>query len=824
MNNNQITLDLYKGTENSLFINDVERVKSENGFLAECYENAQNDVINYLKQSDEIRKQLEDNKSFEVKQNDILYRAPRNIIVFSGKRGTGKTSTMLSFAYSLKNSLVELQNDQTDNKNLYNRGFLVLNPIDPTALESEQNILNVVLSRLMYSIQESWNHQHDPLKDYMENAEERDRLLKLASECLSGISAVKNGDKIDSLHKLQEIGDSAVLKTNLYKLIDDVNQYCLPEKYKKLNNVLVIPVDDTDCQIAKGYDVMEDIRRYLTLPNVLILMATDIDMLKQVFTQSFAESFKTNITIGMADKNEVSRTAGKYLSKMIPLANKIYLPQVDDMIRNGNNGILVRYFQSINDSTDILQNGMGFQSRILNLLFKKTHLFFSEHESYCNNIIPHTLRGLTYFLNMLSEMEDVPECYDIKNPDKSFYMQQTNILDKNIRVFEAYFLNEWVPVKLDNQMQKIILEISNQYMHNRIPYAFACLKRNFGMSLNPVIDIKPKYYDLDKMLRMLMGSYAPESNASFKDIKSPEIADYYSIFAIKVIIGILNERDIIYARKKILNQSNDDTSFSLIIDYDKNVAALPDSFYFNNDELPRIVSVKNNIDFKATNSTDDIGKVATKGLFEVLKGNFSPGLDKKEKCLQQEIAGIIACSWDAQDYIKKIVRKGNENDEFDINVDHLENSVPNFYHTVLTRLGAANDNMMKQMIDKSLPRKNRLNNLMRCDAVLVDLQALINKYSANQTENDLNKLVENLPKEIPTDHDEKEKLQTLLENITSCLRNSAKYGDEANKADQLANACESIDVENQDNDEFERKYKTFLKNIKSFNESLKIKK
>ena len=76
------------------------------------------------------------------------------------------------------------------------------------------------------------------------------------------------------------MGDSAILKKNLFDLVDIVNRFCLGDSYSKDGTAyLVIPIDDTDCQIQKAHDVMEDIRCYLTIPNTLILMATDGDML-----------------------------------------------------------------------------------------------------------------------------------------------------------------------------------------------------------------------------------------------------------------------------------------------------------------------------------------------------------------------------------------------------------------------------------------------------------------------------------------------------------------------------------------------------------------
>lgn len=80
------------------------------------------------------------NKEEISNKNDILYRSPQNIIAFSGQRGTGKSSVMLSFSDMLSkpNSLQDFCSYYELSKEcsaVKNKSFITLDPIDPTTME-----------------------------------------------------------------------------------------------------------------------------------------------------------------------------------------------------------------------------------------------------------------------------------------------------------------------------------------------------------------------------------------------------------------------------------------------------------------------------------------------------------------------------------------------------------------------------------------------------------------------------------------------------------------------------------------------------------------
>ena len=241
-------LNFYKNRETSLIVEDVSKSITEHGFLGQCYQKAFDALKNYVEQTKSIREELSNKQLTGSQKSDLLYCSPQNIIAFSGKRGTGKTSTMLSFADSLG------KNNSEYKKSVFpNNGVLILNPIDPTMLAKDQDILTVVLSRLLFKSEEYWDNHARFTHTYRNLESEKNEILRKAGACLNGINAIKSGTKIESLSDLQRMGDSAVLKKDYFDLVELVTAFCLGSNNL---NYLIIPIDDTDCQIQKAYLVM----------------------------------------------------------------------------------------------------------------------------------------------------------------------------------------------------------------------------------------------------------------------------------------------------------------------------------------------------------------------------------------------------------------------------------------------------------------------------------------------------------------------------------------------------------------------------------------
>lgn len=792
-------MNLFKGCENALVIDKVDEAQEQNTFLAKCYLQAGEALNSYLKQADRIRKDLK-NCSYSVSgMNNILYRSPHNIIAFTGRRGTGKTSTMLSFSEAL--------NSEKGCKSLklnITRGFVVLNPIDPTMLEEKQNILNAVLSRLIFKAQESWEDQYRQQRSYYNLEEQKNQILSKAQDCMNEIQAIKSSREIDSLQRLQSYGDSAVLKKDLFELVRLLNEFCLTGE-KSENSILIIPVDDTDCQIAKAYDVMEDIRRYLTLPNVVILMATDIDMLRRVFTQNFAGEFSVLLKEKFIENDLVTNAADKYMAKMIPSTFRIYLPVVDDLIREQGQNLTLSYYDSQDQGKkDFLKKGRGFQTRILSCIYAKTHLFFAEYASCSNYIIPQTLRGLSQFLDFLSTLKDIPEknLQEVNTSDEivGLLSEQLPIMENNLNAFEHYFVHEWAPAKLSGKMCRLIEEIAAQDPENRLSYAYAGLKVHYGKNDNEYRSFT--YYELDKMMREILGT----SEAEQKDNIHRAQADYYSIFAVRTILGILNMKDVVRIRQESISNFQEGSEISFSYDRKGDFGkSLPDSYFLRQDEAPRFT------DSVFLADPVGIGKIFLSGFFDVMDNKFADNTLIGSKFRQQEIAVSIACSWDAQNLIRKEIMKMNEESFF---TSDFKTCINQAYYRIAATIISENERMLESVTGE-LHEADIDDSFMRSDAVSEAL--------ADKKIQDINKAlydsIKSLPDKYPTDSDSQKKAKKGFEDIAKLLTAKAGPGDDSDgTADNLKNRCVEYKFEDEDgqSDKVRKDYVALIADLRKY--------
>ncbi len=686
-------LELVKGSETSLIIDNVDDSIHDNGFLSESYRKAGDVLKDYASRTDKIRREIAKERSiFGV--NDCLYRSPQNIIAFSGKRGTGKTSTMLSFSQSLVAEKSKLREEALQN----NRGVVVLDPIDPTMLENDQNILNVVLSRLLYKAEEVWKESMDYNRRYQDKEKEKNEILSLAKKCLSGITSIKSRSSMDTLADLQRIGDSAILKRDFYELVELLNRFVLSSVNSASNPLLILQIDDTDCQIGKGYQVMEDIRKYLTIPNVVILMAVDVDMMRLVLTQHYISEFELSLKRGLMTKDDTKHYADKYMSKLLPPMHKIYLPVVDETIYDRGDTIELGYYEAedVNKENNILERGKSFQTKVLNFIYQKTHLVFVAHDAYLNNIIPTTLRGLTYFLNILSSMDNVPEIDIVKEDDTSELIEELSkqlvVLEKNLDIFENYFMNDWIQAKLSHDMIGIMERVAMQVAEERISYAYEEFldyydkrpEKDSTLGYLPVSD--PTYYDLDHLLQQILGT---SDDARIEDANIfRDLDDFYNIFSIRTLLSIKNNKDVVKIKRRAIKKAQESSEGRLLLDCGGMKLSLPDKLYMDKTVYAKQWIVCGD-DEKNYNFTDDILECLCDKTFTSSK------LSQKQIFMKQEIAFLIASNFEVQEVIRKVVKDLGSKSKESLKKS-FEEVVEKAFEEILTAVSKINDNMLKE--------------------------------------------------------------------------------------------------------------------------------
>ena len=273
----------------------------------------------FVKAKNELECIVKDTTTYHDSPNDTMFDFSNNIIAFSGDRGQGKSSAMLSFSNVLSNCKSSSSKDFLGEL-LSKNNYIVLDRIDPTKFENNDNILLIILAKIFNKFCDLWKNSDKT------NMVQYSNLLEQFQLCYDEIMTIKNIEEHEyaignALEKLGRIGDSGNLKKDLWKLLQDFFAFennCTLKPTNRSNNYLVIQMDDTDLNAEKAYTIVEDIRKYFMIPNVIILMAIDINQLTKAIEQYFISNYERyNKHYANEFVEEHRQIAVKYIDKLI---------------------------------------------------------------------------------------------------------------------------------------------------------------------------------------------------------------------------------------------------------------------------------------------------------------------------------------------------------------------------------------------------------------------------------------------------------------------------------------------------------------------------
>ncbi len=385
-------------------------------------------------------------------ENDVYTQVDNlnNIIAFTGERGQGKSSAMLTFAEALENKNCEIcfgkKTKETD--------FIKLDTIDPSTFENIHNIVEVIVAKMFNNIK---NKLEDKSKDII-------NLFQTVYECLSLIRNPQILEKLEydyegSIQKIAHIGDSTKLKEHMCQLVRRYLEI-LGKPYTR--NFLIIPIDDLDISIELAYKMAEQIRKYLLIPKVIIIMAVKIEQLKYCIELQYRKELDMLInTEKRLNKQEPIDMAARYIEKLIPDGRKINLPEIKVLASSNSDRTEIEYlykFKDVNNNEkqiDLLKkyNTFGVEKTILGYIYEKTGLVFVKPENRVHPLVPNTLRELVNLISVLGKMDD----------NKSI---------NNVIMFENYMLGTWIPSNLDDGYIKIIKNF--YFEHDLVKHSILC--------------------------------------------------------------------------------------------------------------------------------------------------------------------------------------------------------------------------------------------------------------------------------------------------------------------------------------------------------------
>lgn len=409
-------------------------------------------------------------------KNKINPIYPNNIIAFCADRGQGKTSAMNSFCDSLKckkdpntmfaESIIKKEDaEKFWGDKLYNTNFTVLPPIDPTTMENNDSILKIIISRIFSYFQNNNANSN-------RNFNDEEKIIKKLRRCYENLHYLmensKPDDFNDDIEELSDLGDSSNFRKHLHELIEEFLNI-IHSNQDTNKNFLVIQIDDADMNIEKAYEITEHLRKYCFLPNVVIVMAVNINQLEQTVEQYFLNTFKV-LSSHYKDRvqEDCHSMSIKYIEKLFPGKYKISLPLIENVLLDKSINLKINYHKN----NDIGDNSEDYHKFLINLIRRKTGILLIKSEYREHELFPNTLRGLSHFIDFLSNLEDVQMIQDVifdeKGNENETIEENFSKLIINLNLFLKYFKNDWCRLNLSNKQTKIIENIDLVPYSNKI--------------------------------------------------------------------------------------------------------------------------------------------------------------------------------------------------------------------------------------------------------------------------------------------------------------------------------------------------------------------
>ena len=348
-------------------------------------------------------------------------------IAFCGERGEGKTSAMLSLLNIFRDAdkYVGEYDHRPSQENdgvkiikeilckdtpLLRKRTSILTPIDPTRF-TNYNILEVILSELYDNVNRKRTEEKETVRDSF-SYNEIYRLLQNVKRSIEMLS--KPEDKFfDTLEDLEDLSSVIKLQENLRALV---------REYLRINNTdrLIIPIDDMDMKITGTFKLTECLRKYLSMPEVIVLMSVKPEQLLSSVKHALRNSLNNDKK--SFSHNEIDRMAEKYVTKLLPQGCRVNMTME---IR-----IFDEKFKVQDQNDEVIYEGETLKDGILELIFIKTRYLFYNSLGEVSTLFPTNLRELVHLIGMIVEMRDIED----KGGD---------IHRANQEQFKDYFFTVW---------------------------------------------------------------------------------------------------------------------------------------------------------------------------------------------------------------------------------------------------------------------------------------------------------------------------------------------------------------------------------------------
>lgn len=422
----------------------------------------------------------------------------QNVIAFSGRRGTGKTSAMLTFANALHDDKLEellsgtkaLERCKTEMEDgisgIKKCEFYALPYVDASLLAETEDLFIVVLSKMLYTLEDiEKNMKDDPVSEYRNSC--LGKLRKDINDVYNQYVGLKGKEKYSEAYSYQIMVKNAQkhnLREAFKKLIESYIEVCFHAKIQdnlcpyhesRRNDprYLVICIDDIDMAQNGVMEIMSCIYTYFMLPNVIVLTTLNFKLLYKAI-----EKYYYN-TLVYGNKSEdyfstlCKEQTNDYLRKIISSDMRIVMPswkksdyrefiemkvdlsdgtkegdkvieEIEESLPNLKDGHLISYLRK-KMNNERKEVAISPKELMLLMLADRTGIYLDAVGFKRHFMEPDSLRNMVDLFNMFYNMENPRVKIGDEQVAFKYTSQRTDIFQQNIKITMDYFYFKLVP-------------------------------------------------------------------------------------------------------------------------------------------------------------------------------------------------------------------------------------------------------------------------------------------------------------------------------------------------------------------------------------------
>ena len=331
----------------------IEHMKEfEGSYFKSVYKRAflqLDDIIATFKQSSKngltVNRGYYDNTTPNMGSN---YENSSNIITFNrylsfaGRRGSGKSSAMLSFTEALKHyySYEKMSGGNLPFKltSVKQPVFSCLDCIDGSLLEHGEDIFKIVLAQ-MYQKFVDLDKNNGIFKEegFVHKKKELLRQLEGIYRTVCDIESMENKQVLAGesyMSSLQSLSSSQKVKKDFEELIKEFTALMKYERPGILevsnDHFVIIPIDDIDLNVSNGFSMLEKIHRYCMVQNVIVLLSVDIQQMLSIVSKSFYKGIPKVDKLLRDGQDQIHELSVDYINKVMPVNYRLYIPDINN--------------------------------------------------------------------------------------------------------------------------------------------------------------------------------------------------------------------------------------------------------------------------------------------------------------------------------------------------------------------------------------------------------------------------------------------------------------------------------------------------------------